>query len=402
MTSPAAPDPGPGVVDGIARPSLIAPRTAKEPMVGIDEVVERSGALKRELLAFARRPQFERALKRELRRQFGDPVVAEEGELENFFDWFIQQYRRPDGRTLVDCFLKTRPDLPDPEQEFLRGWRDVVEGIFEVVGRDGPALVTVNLIDDLEYRMRANVGPSIFDRLPAGSFLGTRVVPVGGQWLLSGMSAQFGAHERDSLMRVVAETAMRHPELVFRNPERLARGWELQRADRSAFVEHFGTDTVVLDRADLPEQLRAFSARRHADSPAGEDWVRSIVAALHPAAETAGLIYDETDGLGVYADYRLAQEAFADPDLARNRTHRTLLKNYLTDDSVSPVPLVRLAERDHGKADRVFRRLTGKPSFTWADDGEALLRRHKPTWYAHPPLPRTIVIGDHLVPYVAG
>lgn len=362
----------------------------------IDELVERSGALKHDLLAFARRPQFARALTQEIRRRFGEPVMAEEAELENFFDWFVQQYRRPDGRTLVDCFLDTRSDLPDHEREFVRGWRDVVEGMFEVTGRDGPTLIAVNVIDDLTYRIHANVGPSIFDAFPDGSFVLTRLVPVGADWLISGVSAAYGADTREDLLGIAARQAMEHPELVFRNPDRLARGWEIQRAERAAFVEHFGTDTVVLDVADLQHRLQDFAAAR--SYPDG--WIAGILDPLHPDTRSIGLIYDETDGLGVYGDLGMVENAFTDPELVRDRLHRQILKTYLTDPSLSPVPLVRLVERHPGTADRVFRLLTGKPRFRWSDDGDQLLRRHKPDWYRHRPLPRTVVISDRLRPYV--
>ncbi len=365
----------------------------------VEELVERSGDLKREVLEFAMTPRFERALRQQLQSRYGKVVVADEQELDNFFDWFIQQYRRPDGRTVVDCFVESRSDLPEAEREFLRDWRDVVEGVFEVTERDGPTLVAVNLIDDLEYRIWANVGPSIFDLMPAGSFLVTRVVPVGGQWLISGVAATYGADTRDELLSVAAEMAVRHPELVYRNPDRLARGWELQEADRAAFIEHFGSDAVVLDVAKAPERMRRFFASRHGENPVAEQWV-SMLDRLDPSVESVGLVYDETDGLAVLADYRLAEEVFADPDLVRERRYRRLMKRYLTDDSVSPVPLVRLAERDHGNAERVFRRLTGNPGFSWPEDGEALLRRHKPWWYGRPPLPRTVVISDRLVPHL--
>ena len=98
-------------------------------------------------------------------------------------------------------------------------------------------------------------------------------------------------------------------------------------------------------------------------------------------------------------DFVLADDAFENPDLARTQPYRRLLKGYLTDDAVSPVPLIRLAERDHDKADQLFRRLLGTPRFTWSKDGEALLRKHKPAWYERPPLPRTVVISDRLAPY---
>src|SRR4051812_22681709 len=81
-----------------------------------------------------------------------------------------------------------RPGMEPAEREFLLGWRGVREGIFEVVGRDGPALLADNVIDDLRYRVHANVGPQIFDRMPPGSFLVTRAVPVLDEWLISGAS----------------------------------------------------------------------------------------------------------------------------------------------------------------------------------------------------------------------
>jgi hypothetical protein len=365
----------------------------------IEQLVERSVSLKKEILDFARRPQFDSAFRREMRSRFGDPVAAEEDELHNFFDWFIQQYRRPDGRTVVDCFLDTRPALTPDEREFLRGWRDVVEGIFEVTGRDGAVLEAVNLIDDLDYRMWSNIGSAVLDHFPDGSFVVTRVVPLGDEWLISGSPAVFGAERHDEVMHAAAQMATASPGLVFRNPERLARGWELQRAERAAFVEHFGSDQVVLDVGEVAPRLAEFSAKRYPGAAA--DPMRSITDSIPPWADTVGLIYDETDGLGVYYDLHLVEQAFADPELTRKRQYRETLKDYLTEDGLSPVPLIRLAERDHATADRVFRRLTGKPRFVWSRDGEALLRAHKPEWYDRPSLPRLSVVGERLAAYVS-
>lgn len=366
-------------------------------MTPIEELVDRSGPLKRELLDFAQHPRFDRAFRREIHRQFGDPIVAEEEQINNFFDWFIQQHRRPDGKTIVDCFLEARPDLPPAEREFLLGWRDVVEGVFEVTGRADPVLATVNVIDDLEYRLRANVGPALFDHFPPGSFLITRVVPVGEEWLISGQPASFAAEQRDHILKAAADMALQHPELVFRNPERLARGWELQAAERAAFIDHFGGDVVILDVDEVAQRLAEFSAKRYRG--ARVDPMASIIDSVPPSADTVGLIYDEADGLGAYFDLQLVEEAFADPELTRKRQYRETLKAYLTEDSLSPVPLIRLAKREHDNADRVFRRLLGKPRFSWAAHGEALLREHKPAWYERQPRPRISVIGDRLAPY---
>jgi hypothetical protein len=67
-------------------------------------------------------------------------------------DRFALQYRLPDGKTVVDRFVASRPDLDAADREMLLGWRDPVEGIFEIRGRDGDAIILLNLLDDLEYR----------------------------------------------------------------------------------------------------------------------------------------------------------------------------------------------------------------------------------------------------------
>jgi hypothetical protein len=58
---------------------------------------------------------------------------------------------------VVERFVASRADLPEHERELLLGWRNVVEGTFEVQCRDGDALVTENLVDELTYRVHSNM-----------------------------------------------------------------------------------------------------------------------------------------------------------------------------------------------------------------------------------------------------
>lgn len=371
------------------------------PVTDVDALVERSGALKREVLAFARHPRQERHLRQELRRRFGEEIVADEGELTDFLDWFIQQWRRPDGRTIVDLFLEARPDLPAAERTLLLGWHDVVEGIFEVVGRDDIAITAVNLVDELTYRIRSNVGPAILEHFPVGGFLISRVVPCHDEWIISGPARPAPAGKSENMLRAAAQLAMSRPDLSFRNPERLARAWEMQRADRDHFVACFGADLVILPIDRLPALATGVD---DGTAPRLAAMLGLLVddLELDPATATVGLIFDEYDGLGIYGDLGLVQEAFDDPELARRPRYRRVLKRYLTDDDLAPTPLVRMAERDEGRTDQVFRAVTGRPGFRWVRDGEALLRKHKPWAYDGPPLPRTVVVGDRLAPYVGG
>jgi hypothetical protein len=79
--------------------------------------------------------------------------VGDEPELISAVDHFLLRHELRTGKTVVQRFVASRLDLPEEERELLLGRRDIVEGIFEVQGRDGDALVTENLVDALTYRV---------------------------------------------------------------------------------------------------------------------------------------------------------------------------------------------------------------------------------------------------------
>src|SRR5215468_2234280 len=108
------------------------------------DLVARSGDLKRELVEYAQRPRYDRAFREALLTQDPD-VVVDDQKFIMFLDHFVLQHRLRNGKTVVEQFVAARPDLPEAEREMLLGWRDVVEGIFEVSHRDGEALIMDNL-----------------------------------------------------------------------------------------------------------------------------------------------------------------------------------------------------------------------------------------------------------------
>ena len=189
----------------------------------------------------------------------------------------------------------------------------------------------------------------------------------------------------------------------------MTRAWELQRADRQRFVRFFEADLVVVSGHQAQRRLDEFyafsreevlrtapEAARRASGP------QPPVMELPPdlvESETVALIYDEEDGLGFYAEFGLVEEAFADPDLVRHRRYREQVLSYLHDDSVEPMVLRRLADRDPDKASALFRQLLKRPRFDWVRDGEEVLRSAKPDHFARPPMPRVTPIGEQLAAY---
>jgi hypothetical protein len=292
------------------------------------------------------------------------------------------------------------------------GWQDVIEACFEVRLFDGDAVTLHNLLDDLVYRVYSNMGRRPFAQLRKGMFVIGRIVPLHQStdaWLVSGHFTAFPKAAR----RQIAQTALReltaHPELLRRNPDKLRRAWELQAEDRADFIDVAGADLVVLPPEDAQEKLQEHYRRRlrkvrakldgkaakHATSgPTPEELGRLPEELLE--ADSVALVYDEVEGLNYYRDFGRLDALFADPSLARDRTYLAQLREYLDDESVSPLAIRRLVQRHPDGADPVFRALLRKPAFSWERDGEELLRRRKKTYFDRDPAPSISTVGDRL------
>jgi hypothetical protein len=185
---------------------------------------------------------------------------------------------------------------------------------------------------------------------------------------------------------------------------------ERQRAERDRFVRFFGTDLVVLPGDQLDDQMRQyqeFSSKEilaalpdavrddRANAPTPE-----LTGAELSDCETVGVVYDEIDGLNFYAEFGLVEAVFADPTLLRRRRYEQQLLDYLDDDSVSPLPFRRLADRDPQRASVLFQELLHRPDFDWHRDGEGLLREHKAAYFDRPPRPSISPISERLATYV--
>ncbi|MEU0216586.1 hypothetical protein ABZ281_16315 [Streptomyces sp. NPDC006265] len=383
----------------------------------LTDLIERSAELKGQLVAFGQSTRFDRWLTPLLLEAAGPERKLDEGEAIRIIDHFILRYRLPDGSTVVDRFVAGRKGLTAVDREVLLGWRDAVEGIFEVQRKEGDAVVLLNLVDDLKYRTYSNVGRAAFRGVSKGGFLHTCLVPVhsaGGAWLVSGAMTSYPKSSATEIAQAALHLATSRPELVFRNPEKLEQGWQRMREDRAAFVEFCGGDELILPPAEGEDLLNAYYRHRQEAAVAGQpDRARGRrlpgldlpffeLRGELADSDSIGVIYDEVDGLNFYADYGMLRELFADPALAGRRQYQDLLRAYLREESIAPLPIRRLAAAHPKTADAVFRKLLRKPGFTWSEHGEALMRRRKAWYYANEPRPGVSVIGDRLGALLTG
>jgi hypothetical protein len=318
------------------------------------------------------------------------------------------------GPPAAGRLLAARRDLAADDRELLAWWRDdAARGVFEVrAAADPGSLELFNLVDDLVYQVHG-VAPA--EPVTAGMFVSGTLLPLTEDdtaWLASGDEVVYPAGDGRRVAGLAIDMATQDPDLVFRNPDKATQGWEHMRKDREEFLSFFGADELVFPTAEAEGRLNAYykmrrdamlSARgRHRQvSESGE--TTFVMPPGFFEFETVGIIYDETDGFVVVPEYGALRELFADPALAADRPHAEVLKAYLREDAIPPLPLRRIAAgAPPEQVDAVYRKVLGNRNFTWEANGDALLRKRKPAYYADEPTPGVAVLSDRVLELARG
>ncbi len=319
------------------------------------------------------------------------------------------------GLAAVERYTGTQRGLTRADRDLLLDWAaNNVRGVFEVKAvarRDsaGEAVTGLNLVDDLDYRVYS-LGAG---REEGGFFAGT-LLPLAeddSAWLAAGDEIVYPRADSRQVARLAIDLATREPELVFRNQEKATQGWAYMRRDREEFVTFFGADELVLPTREAEGRLNAYYRMRFESDLAARGRHRAVsdtgeTTFVMPDGffefDTVGIIYDEFDGFVVVPEYGLLRAMFADPSLAADPVHANVLRAYLREDSIPPLPLRRLAAAFPGNVDAVFRRVLGNRTFTWQQNGSSLLRKRKPRYSATDPTPGVAVLSDRVLALARG
>jgi hypothetical protein len=314
------------------------------------------------------------------------------------------------GMAAIGPFASRR-DLPASDRELAAWWRDDnVRGMFEIKAAGDGVLDVLNLVDDLDYRVCG-----FPYQAQAGMFFQGALLPLtedDGAWLASGTEVMYPATDSRQVARLAIEMATREPDLVFRNPEKLKQGWEHMRKDREEFLTFFGADELVFPTGDAEGQLNAYYKMRRDALHAARGRHRQVSDAgettfVMPDGffefATVGIIYDESMGFVVVPEYGMLRDLFADPSLAADREHSNVLRAYLREDAIPPLPLRRIAAAFPAEnVDQVFSKILGNRGFTWAQHGEGLLRKRKPSYFEDEPTPGVAVLSDRVLAVARG
>jgi hypothetical protein len=321
------------------------------------------------------------------------------------------------GLAAVERFIGSQRGLSRADRDLVLDWAgNSVRGVFEVravARRDsaGEAVIALNLVDDLDYRV---YGLARAAAEGSGGFFAGTMLPLAeddSAWLAAGDEIIYPQADARQVARLAIDLATREPDLVFRNQEKATQGWAYMRNDREEFVTFFGADELVLSTEEAEGRLNAYYRMRRDSALAARGRHRAVsdtgeTTFVMPDGffefDTVGIIYDELDGFVVVPEYGMLRAMFADPSLAADPVHANVLRAYLREDAIPPLPLRRMAAAFPDNADAVFRRVLGNRTFTWDQNGLSLLKKRKPGYYEADRTPGVAVLSDRVLALARG
>jgi hypothetical protein len=328
------------------------------------------------------------------------------------------------GLPAVERFIGAQRGLGRADRDLLLDWAgNSVRGVFEVSGiarRDsaGAAVIALNLVDDLEYRVYglgpAEAGNGDGGAVTTGGFFAGTLLPLAeddSAWLAAGDEIGYPKADARQVARLAIDLATREPDLVFRNQDKATQGWAYMRRDREEFVTFFGGDELVLPTREAEGRLNSYYRMRRDSALAARGRHRAVsdtgeTTFVMPEGffefDTVGVIYDDVDGFVVLPEYGMLKAMFADSSLAADPVYANVLRAYLREDSIPPLPLRRMAAAFPDTVDAVFRRVLGNRAFTWSQNGIGLLKKRKPGYYDAEPVPCVAVLSDRVMALARG
>ncbi|MBW2670058.1 MAG: hypothetical protein JRD87_09285 [Deltaproteobacteria bacterium] len=327
------------------------------------------GDVKGVLIGYSRRSELEEDFEAALQERFGKRKRPKaEDEWIAFQDWFVLQCQLDSGGTVIERFIEQyQGEISDDIRQLVFGWKQVIEGLFEIKDITGRCWRLKNLINECEYRVYPTVDMDGF-RVNAGDFFAARIVPVRGFHTFSGAASLIepdGSDEhRAKVYQTAAEIQMKYPERAFQdNQEKLQKSLQAAREQYEDFVQYFGSDEVFGTGKEIMQNYQDFFdyriyekknpntgltlAQSYADDtgkvyqPPQVQLPRNVIR-----SPDVGMLCDPVEGPSFLIDYRQFIDVFEYPEQQLGcRGAEDLVLGYLESDTISDVPFRRVAQK---------------------------------------------------------
>ncbi|MDO9529813.1 MAG: hypothetical protein Q7J27_11755 [Syntrophales bacterium] len=386
------------------------------------EQLERIGDIKGALIEFAMSPEFKENFNKanlEYFKEAKNPGDMETEELVSFLDWYILEWKSEFEDTFSDRFVATHGDLMSRDvREMILGWRDVIDGIFEVKGKRPHGYHMKNLINEREYVVYPTVSMAEASSFEIGDFINARVAPIGDFHTFSGIVTKIPCDgsdkERGYIYRIALETQILHPRKAFKdNEEKLKASRDMLQKNYNNFIDYFGTDELSGTGKEIAQKYQDFlryDVFQKRDPETGlskaekyereEGKTYNLPQVNFPETllkqSGVGMLFDPAEGISFLEGYDLFVDIFSNPDryigsFLRKRKMKDIIMDYLESDSISDIPFRKMAKIFPDNFERVIEYVLDWDGFSFDMIGE-LMRHYKPQTFDK--LPTYVAVLD--------
>ncbi len=405
----------------------------------------RASELKSQLIEFAYSERFKEVHDKVLNTVFADMKNYETGHIEtikvdqlsaeeyfNFLDWFALELKHSDGRSILDYFIEeNRTILSDEDKNALDRWRDVFESTFKVKNVLEDGFHVINLFNLKNYIIKPTVSIEELKAIDKNSFINARIVPYKNYHIFSGAILQLGFESINDTIDYIVEIMSQQPALYFQdNEEGVATGFILQKKECEIFKKHFGNDIFICEGYNLKKNYEEFyikaypvikemrsSLRTSTESGDAEITEENIevphgfdeIFNKYRDYETVAMIYDDIEGINFYPDFEKFQKLFSGDYTAavdfiqndntaaineQNEIDKTILFDYLKDESISPLVFKKMYDLYPGNTLLMLSSaLNFNPKdFNYDKDIEKYLYNYKSYYYKTKPVPSILPV----------
>jgi len=382
-----------------------------------DKTLNRLGDIKSTLINFSRGPEFKEDFEIACKTRFGKKKrPKDEGEWINFQDWFVLECELMSGGTIIDRFLETYPDeIGRGVRELINGWKQVIEGLFEIKDRIKNGYLVKNLINEREYSVYSTNISEPLSNVHGGDFLVGRIVPALGFNVFSGSLAHVDGNDRarNEMYQMAVRIQTENPARALAdNPEKLKKSREAVERQYDNFIRCFGKDEVFGTGKEIYQYYQdffRFQIFEMQDPDTGltkaEAFEKMTGKSYKPPKlklprellrnKDVAMLCDPVESLTFLEDYGLFINIFTDPDKhLRTPYAENVVMGYLESDTISDVPFRRVAKRYPENFKTVIDYYAGQEGFV-AESLEKLMQMFKPESYDK--LPSIVVVMDNKI-----
>jgi len=384
--------------------------------------LERIGDIKGALVKFSSNSEF----KEEFNDAKSEYLAGAKGRKDmkgadnaTFMDSYVLEWESESGDTFPDRFVEAHGDLMSRDvREMILGWRNVINGIFEIKGKRSGGYNMKNLINEREYMVYATASMEDAHSLETGDFMSARIVPVRDFHTFSGIAVKMPCDgsdkERGDIYRIALKIQTRHPRMAFKdNEEKLKESMELVRKDYDEFVGYFGSDELIGSGREMVQKYQDFlrymmfdKKDPHTSLSKAEEYEREHGKAYQlprtnypePLLKQpdAGMLYDPLEGVTFLEEWSLFVDIFRNPvahigGWIKTRKVKNIIGGYLESDSISDIPFRKMADMFPNNFTRVIGYVLNWEDFS-ADMIDDLMRRYKPETFDK--LPSHVAVLD--------